>query len=153
MMRHPFLLLAVIAEIVGCADAIKHDEVLAGKRAVEFAEVAFVRQDVEKAYALLSGSAKAYVPLDKFRETLMRLRPSGRPTSVIATEYEPMPGEKAIYIYTVVKNSDAETQYTVTMEGTAATGYRVSKITRGSASYLPSTAEKKRFANPITSQR
>jgi hypothetical protein len=139
--------------LMSCGQPIKHDEVLAGKRAAEFAETAFVKRDVPKAYGLLSDSTRRYVSLEKFGETLSRLRPSGQTKRVAAVEYEPMPGEKAIYIYTVVKNSDAETQYTVTMEGTAATDYRVSKITRGSASYLPSTAEKKRFANPITSQR
>jgi len=136
--------------LTACQKSIDHDAVLAGRRAVEFARVAFVRQDDEKAYALLSDSAKRYVPLQKFKETLSRLRPRGRPSKVMATEYEPMPGEKAIYISIVIgENPDEQVEYTVTMEGTPSTDYRVSKITRG-ASYLPSTSEKKRFTPPVT---
>jgi hypothetical protein len=151
-MRRLFFFLFVVLGLVSCTNSIKHDEVLAGKRAVEFAQVAFVQQDVERAYTLVSNSTKRYVPLDKFRETVIRLRPNGRPSGVVATEYEPMPGEKAIYIYITVTNLDEQVDYTLTMDGTAATDYRVSKITRGSASYLPSTPGKKRFPNPITSQ-
>jgi hypothetical protein len=135
---------------MGCTKPVKHDAVLAGKRAVEFAEIAFVKQDAERSYQLLSDATKRYVPLDKFKETLARLNPSGHPKKITAIEYEPMPGEKAIYIYLIGKNSGEEFAYTLTMVGTAATDYKVSKVTRGTSSYLPSTVEKKRFNNPIT---
>jgi hypothetical protein len=136
--------------LMSCAESIKHDEILAGKRAVEFAQVAFVKQDVEKAYALLADSAKGYVPLEKFKETLSRMHPSLHPTSVTATEYEPMPGEKAIYIYITGETSGEQLQYTLTMLGTAANDYKVSRFNRGNSSYLPSTAEKKKFSKPIS---
>jgi hypothetical protein len=133
-----------------CPKPIDHDPVLAGKKAVEFVRLAFVRQNDENAYALLSDSTRRYVPLDKFKETLSRLRPGTRPSKITATEYEPMPGEKAIYVYVVVgENPDRQSDYTVTMEGTASTDYRVSKITRG-VSYIPSTTEKKKFNPPIS---
>lgn len=150
-MQLQFLLFGFLIGVMSCTNSIKHDEVLAGKRAVEFAEVAFVRQDVQRAYALLSDSAKRYVPLEKFRETLLRLQPSAHPSRVKATEYEPMPGEKAIYIYITGENSGEHFEYILTMEGTAATDYRVSTITAGSRinRYVPSTSEKKRFAKPI----
>ena len=135
---------------IGCAESIKHDEILAGKRAVEFAQVAFVKQDVEKAYALLADSAKGYVPLAKFKETLSRMHPNLHPTSVTATEYEPMPGERAIYIYITGETSGGQLQYTLTMLGTAANDYKVSRFGLGAGSYLPSTAEKKRFSKPIS---
>jgi len=136
--------------LTSCQKPIDHDPVLAATRAAEFARVAFVRQDPENAYTLLSESTKRYVPLEKFKETLARLRPKGRPSKIIATEYEPMPGEKAIYIYLVIgENPDEQSDYTATMEGTASTDYRVSKITRG-ASYIPSTTDKKRFNPPVS---
>ena len=150
MMQLQFLLFGFLIGVMSCTNSIKHDEVLAGKRAVAFAEVAFVRQDVQRAYALLSDRTKGYVPLEKFRETLLRLHPSGHPTSVAATEYEPMPGEKAMYIYINGKNSAEPFEYTLTMDGTAATDYKVSRIARGSSSsYLPTTSGRKRFADPI----
>jgi hypothetical protein len=149
-MRYHFLILAFVIGSMGCTKPVKHDEVLAAKRAVQFAELAFVKQDAEKSYQLLSDATKGYVPFDKFKETLARLNPGVHPRSITAIEYEPMPGEKAIYIYLVGKNSGEDFSYTVTMEGTAATDYRVSKVTRGIGSFLPSTTEKKRFSNPIS---
>jgi hypothetical protein len=147
-LRYYFRIFALIT-LTSCQKPIDHDAALAGKRAVEFVRIAFVRQDDEKAYELLSDSAKGYVPLRNFKETLSRIRPNGRPSKVTATEYEPMPGEKAIYVFIVLgENPDQQSEYTVTMEGTASTGYRVSKITRG-VSYIPSTSEKKRFSQPI----
>ena len=148
-LRYYFLIFACIIGCIACGDPINHDAALAGKRAIEFAKVAFVQQDVEKAYAMLSGNTKRYVPLEKFKETLSRLHPSGHPSKVTAIEYEPMPGEKAIYIYITGEDSSGSFEYTLTMEGTASTDYRVSKIARG-ASYLPSTSDKKRFSQPIT---
>jgi len=140
----------VLTVMPSCSKPVDHDPVLAGQKAVEFVRAAFVRQDDENAYALLSDSTKRYVPLNKFKETLSRLRPGARPSKVTATEYEPMPGEKAVYVYIVVGgNPDQQSEYTVTMEGTASTDYRVSKITRG-LSYIPSTTEKKKFSPPIS---
>jgi hypothetical protein len=63
-----------------------------------------------------------------------------------------MPGEKAIYIYVNLKNSDGQVAYTITMEGTAGTDYRVSKIIRTDSSFLPSTKGRKRLSNPIEGQ-
>ena len=148
-MRSVLFRLIVAVSFLGCTKPIEHDEALAAKRAVEFAEVSFVKQDLEKGYGLLSDAARRYVPLEKFKETVSRLNPSGRATNVTATEYEPMPGEKAIYIYVNLKNSDGQVAYTITMEGTAGTDYRVSKIIRADSSFLPSTKDRKRFSNPI----
>jgi hypothetical protein len=145
-----FLVVLCVTSFLSCAQSVKHDPELAARRAVEFARVALVQQNVDKAYELLSPSTKGYVPREKFKETLSRLNPSGRPSRIMATEYEPMAGEKAIYIYIVGQDAGEQFEYTVTMEGTASTDYRVSKITRGASSYLPSTAEKKRFPQPIT---
>jgi hypothetical protein len=145
------VLVCLLAALVfpGCTKPIEHDEALAARRAVEFAEVSFVQQDLERGYALLSDAAKRYVPPDKFKETVSRLHPSGRATNVSATEYEPMPGENAIYIYVDLKNSAGRVAYTITMEGTAAADYKVSKIIRADSSFLPSTKDRKRFSKPI----
>jgi hypothetical protein len=144
-----FLFVSVVC-LISCVPSIKHNPELAGRRAVEFAQVALVRQDSEKAYLLLSDKTKGYVPLAKFKETLGRLYPSVRPIRVKATDYEPMPGEKAIYIYITAETAGEQSEYTLTMDGSAATDYKVSKITRGSSSYLPATSEKKKFNEPIT---
>ena len=45
---------------------VTHDENAAGRRAMEFADAAFVRHDFETAYRELSAAAKRYVGLDEF---------------------------------------------------------------------------------------
>ncbi|HEU4341016.1 MAG TPA: hypothetical protein VFU31_05545, partial [Candidatus Binatia bacterium] len=105
-----------------------------------------VRQDFENGYALLSDSAKRYVPLEKFKETMLRLHPKTFPASVTATQYEPMPGETAIYIYVVGENSGERFYYTLTMEGTSRSGYRVSRLTRGTEPSSPSK-DRQKFSN------
>ncbi len=117
--------------LIGCSP-IKHDEDLAKKRALEFAEVAFVRPNVDQAYAKLSDSAKRYVSLEKFRETLSRLQPDGHPTRVSVTGTKPMFNEKAIYVFLSGEGSGQQFQYILTLEGTAASDYKVSILTRTS---------------------
>src|ERR1044071_8324212 len=148
--RHSFLS-AIFLAALSCGKPIEHDPILAGKRAVEFARVAFVRGDMDSSYALLSEGARRYVPLGKFKETVSRLHPKGRPSRVSAVEYEPMPGEKGIYVYLLGRDSGEEFEYTITLEGTASTDYRVSKFTRGHpvSTYVPSSSDKKKFDPPI----
>jgi hypothetical protein len=145
-----FLWLVYVVGFVACVPSIEHNPELAAKRAVEFAQVALVRQDSEKAYLLLSDKTKGYVPLSKFKESLGRLYPVSRPIRVKATGYEPMPGEKAIYVYIIAETAGQQAPYTVTMDGTAKSDYKVSKIIPGNNSYLPSTSNKKTFNEPIT---
>ena len=152
-MRYHFFLLTFIVGLMGCVGSIDHDEALAGRRAVEFAQVAFVRHDIERGYALLSASAKRYVSLEKFKETVSRLHPRAFPTSVTATEYEPMAGETAIYIFLTGENSGEHFYYRLTLEGTAATDYRVSTLDRGSGPYPPSNEKQKISQSPGTQSK
>lgn len=149
-MRYHFFPLAFVMGLMGCAESINHDEVLAGRRAEEFAQVAFVKHDIENGYALLSDSAKRYVSLEKFKEVLSRLHPKAFPTSVTAFEYEPMPGEKAMYIFLIGENSGEQFYYMLTMEGTATTGYKVLRLNRGSGPYPPSNRKQKLRKSPGT---
>ena len=142
-MRHHFFPLAFVMALTGCAESIDHDAVSAARRAEEFAQVAFVKHDIEKGYALLSESTRRYVSLEQFKEVLSRLHPQAFPISVTASEYEPMPGEKAMYIFLTGKNSGERFYYRLTMEGTATTGYRVLSLDRGSGPYSQSSRKEK----------
>ena len=142
-MQYHFFVLAFVLGLMGCAESVDHDEILAGSRAVEFAQVAFVKHDIEKGYALLSDSTKRYVSLEQFKEVLSRLHPRAFPASVTASEYEPMKGEKAIYIFLIGENSGEHFYYRLTMEGTATTGYRVLRLDRGSGPYPQSNPKQK----------
>ncbi len=124
-----FYVAATVSIIPACSP-IKHDEALAKKRALEFAEVAIVKPNAEQAYAQLSDEAKRHVSLEKFRETLSRLHSDGRPERVSVTGYKPMFNEKAIYIFLTGEGSGKQFQYILTLEGTAASDYKVSIILR-----------------------
>lgn len=150
-MRHRVLLLAFVMALMACKGSIDHDEISAAKTAVEFAQAAFVKRDVENAHALLSDSARRYVPPEKFKETLSRLHPKAFPVSVTASEYEPMRGEKAIHIYLTGENSGERFYYRLTMEGAAATGYRVARFYRESSPF-PGASLRQKLKEPLSAR-
>ncbi|MBI2999619.1 MAG: hypothetical protein HYY46_14395 [Deltaproteobacteria bacterium] len=125
--------LVLMMGLAGCKGSVDHDEISAA------------RSDMENGYALLSDSAKRYVSLEKFKEVLSQLHPKAFPAGVTATEYEPVPGEKAMHIFLVGENSGERFYYRLTMEGAATSGYRVSRFYRGGEPY-PSSNQKKRFS-------
>jgi len=134
-LRISFFVLGSILGLLGCAGKAAHDEALAAKRAVEFAEAVFVQNDIEKGYRLLSDGTRRHVPIEKFKETVRRMHPKGYPTSVTAREFEPMPGgEKAIYIFLTGDSSGDRFDYKLTLEGSAATDYRVTNLEPGTSS-------------------
>ncbi|HET9549286.1 MAG TPA: hypothetical protein VFQ03_03870 [Candidatus Binatia bacterium] len=115
---------------------------MAAKRAIEFARVVLINKNLERGYELLSDGGKRHVPLDKFKQTILAMNARGYPSRVTATDYEPMPGEQAIYIFLRGQNGDEQIQYRITLEGTAATGYRVLKLDQGAS--FPSLSNQKR---------
>jgi hypothetical protein len=137
-------LLILALFLMGCIESIDHDAAVAGKKAEEFAQVVFVKQDVENGYALLADGAKRYVSREQFKKVLAKLHPGAYPKNVKATEYEPMPGEKAIYIFLLGDNSGERFYYRLTLEGTAKTPYKVLRLDRAGEPYPPSS-EKKRL--------
>ena len=120
-----FCIPAVLFALASCAGSVKHDETLAARRAIEFAQFAFVDKNFDKAYELLSDGGKRHLSLEKFKETITRMHPRSFPTKVTATEFQPMPGEKAIWIYLAGQNSEAQFQYRLTMEMTENGDYKV----------------------------
>ncbi|MCA1850100.1 MAG: hypothetical protein LC672_03335 [Acidobacteria bacterium] len=132
-MRSFLSLLTGAMLLFACADSFEHDPKTAAKRAEEFAHAVFVRQDFERGYAMLSESGKRYVPPEKFKETIIKSHPKNYPTRIAATDYEPMAGEKAIYIYVSGENAGEQFNYTLTLDGTAASDYRVTRFSRSAA--------------------
>jgi hypothetical protein len=141
----PFVLLA------SCAGSVKHDETLAAKRAIEFARLAFVQKNIDKGYELLSDGGKRHLSHDKFKETVTRMHPRSFPTKVTATEFQPMPGEKAIWIYLAGQNADEQFQYRLTMEGTENGDYKVLTFDSGVVGRMFSPlSERKPFKTTIS---
>jgi hypothetical protein len=132
-MRNLSLWIAIAALVIACAKSFEHDPKTAAQRAEEFAQAVFVRQDFERGYAMLSDSGKRYVPQEKFKETVIKSHPRKYPTRIAATDYEPMAGEKAIYVYVSGENAGEQFNYTLTLDGTAAGDYKVTRFSRSAA--------------------
>ncbi|HEX5605273.1 MAG TPA: hypothetical protein VFY96_02100 [Candidatus Binatia bacterium] len=111
--------------IDGCAQSMKHDETAAARRAIEFAQAAFVDRKFDQAYELLSTGGKRHLSLEKFKETVTRMHSRGFPTKVIAKEFQPMPGENAIWIYLAGQNSEDQFGYRLTMESDGHGDYKI----------------------------
>ena len=141
--RHALIFAVSLA---GCIESVDHDPASARKRAEEFVEVVFVKRDIETGYALLAEGTRRYVSPDQFKAVVSKMHPRGFPKMVTALEYEPMPGEKAIYVFLTGDQSVEHFYYRLTMEGTASTGYSVLRLDRASQPYS-SSDERKRFSD------
>jgi hypothetical protein len=142
-MRFHLFWLIIILTLNGCADKYEHNPNLAAKKAEEFATLAFVKQDFDGAYALLAESTQRHVSAAQFKQTLAKNQTAIRPAKVVAKEYEPMPGEKAIYVFLTGGNSSEQFSFRITMEGTADKGYKVLRFDPGSGFNLPGGQRKK----------
>jgi hypothetical protein len=129
--------------LLGCIESVEHDPAGAGKKAEEFAEIAFVKQDIENGYALLADGTRRYVSREQFKQVVAKLHPRAYPKNVKASEYEPMAGENAIYIFLMGENSGERFYYRLTLEGNATTPYRVLRLDRASEPYPPSSDKKR----------
>jgi hypothetical protein len=135
--------------LTGCAESIKQNENLAAQRAIEFAGIVLVNKDFDRGYELLSDNGKRHISLAKFKETMARLHPRGFPNSVTAKEYQPMPGENALWIY--LSGENPEMHYRLTMEATASGDYKVLTIDSGAVGRLFSSASDKKELSQLFS--
>lgn len=115
---------------VGCGEPFDHDKALASKRAIEFAEAAFVRGNLDQSYAMMADKARSYVPLNIFTDKVNKMHPSGRPSKITAQSVDPVKGEK---IVNVILRGEGEGQFTysISVIGTAASDYGVSRFSGG----------------------
>ena len=67
--------LLLLTLLFGCGENIQHDTDLAARRAVEFAETAFVRRILRK-HLLLADNTEVTCPWDKFKEKVVKSHPS-----------------------------------------------------------------------------
>jgi hypothetical protein len=135
--------------LTGCVESIKQDENLAAQRAIEFARIVLVEKNFDRGYDLLSDNGKRHISPAKFKETMARLHPRGFPTIVTAKEYQPMPGENALWIY--LNGENPEMHYRLTMEATASGDYKVLTIDSGAVGRLFSSASDKKELSKVFS--
>jgi hypothetical protein len=141
--------LALILILAACAESVKHDELLAAKRALEFGRVVFIEKNLDKGYDLLADGGRRHVPRDKFKQSLAAMHTRDYPTKLSAVEYEPMADEKAIYIFIRGQNSEEQFNYRLTLEGTASTDYKVLKVDQGTGLFSLSN-KKQAFKPPVS---
>jgi hypothetical protein len=127
----PWLLALALLFPAACSERVTHDEALASKRAEEFAESALIRQNFERAYAQMSSKARGYLPLENFRETIVRLHPDGYPRTIKATGARPV--KDATTIYVTLRGEDGSGrvfEYQVMLNGSEKSDYQVSTVRR-----------------------
>jgi hypothetical protein len=145
--------LLLCALLAGCSESIEHDESAAAQRAIEFARLVLIEKQFAKGHELLSASGRRYLPVEKLAETVTRLHPQAFPTKVTALEFQPMPGEKAIWIYLVGQNPQEQFHYRFTMEGSANGEYRLLTLDNGAvAKFFSPLSQKRSLAKPISTQ-
>jgi predicted ThiF/HesA family dinucleotide-utilizing enzyme len=126
-------LAGLLIVLTGCAEQFDHDVDLARKGAIEFAEAAFVRRNMDKGHALLADKARSYVPLDKFTEKVKQMHRSGYPDKITALDAVPVKGEKLIHVRLRGQGSEGTFEYALTLSGTRDTGYRVTIFNGGNS--------------------
>jgi hypothetical protein len=153
MIRNPLIIGLLTLVLASCAGSVKHDETLAARRAIEFAQLVFINKNFAKGYELLSEGGRRHLSLEKFKETLTRMHPRSFPTKVTATEFQPMPGEKAIWIYLAGQNAEEQFQYRLTMEATDKGDYRVLTFDTGVVGRMFSPlSEKQPYKSTLSTQ-
>ena len=118
---------------------LRHDQTAAAAKAEEFLVHAVVKQDFGAAHRMLRGDAKLRVTEAALADAMRQQHLHGYPTSVRATEYEPVPGQAAIQIFLIGERDSEKFYYRVPMVGNVASGYSPEGFYRGSGPYPASS--------------
>jgi hypothetical protein len=116
-------------------NAWSHQPSMAADAGEAFAAAAFVEGDAGRAFTLLTPAPAEEVSVDQLAEILAQLHRDGRPDSVDAIEYEPLPGYRGMGIYIEGESAERVFYYRLLMEGTSLAGYTISGFWRGSGPY------------------
>lgn len=137
--------LALIVVCPSCAPNVrilKHDPNTAAREAEKFAGLAFVERDFQRTHAMLSPNMQKEYSPEKLETEIVKVHPSGYPTSIAAAEFEPIPGQAAINIFLTGEGDSQKSYYRIFMVGTVDSGYSVGGFWRGSGPYPPSKMRK-----------
>lgn len=115
--------------------AFKQSPIMAAASATEFAQVAFVEKNIDKAFSMLDPEAQAYIGRENFSQGLTKINTPTTPKSINATDYEPIQGQEGMNIY-ITGESDTETfYYRIPMKGTEQKGYKPAGVFRNPGPY------------------
>jgi hypothetical protein len=130
--------LICVASCVPRVGVLHHSPDAAAEVARKFAEAAFVERDNSKARELLVAKMQEAYSAERLETELEKIHPSGYPTTVSTTDFEPIPRQAAMSIFVMGENDSEKFYYRLVMAGTADTGYQVTAFGRGSGAYPPS---------------
>lgn len=122
------LMLPCIFILTSCVQTtqIRHDTTPAAQKAEQFARAAFVERDYQKAQQFTSSMVqKGPIPLEELQKAVPKMHDAGYPTEVTITEYEPIPGQRSMYIYATGTNGEKKYYYRFGMSGDVDAGYKV----------------------------
>jgi len=119
--------------------AFNHSPIMAATSATEFAQVAFVERNADKAFNMLHPEAQAYSTRQKFAEVLTAMNSPTAPLSVNATDYEPIQGADWMNIYVTGENDTQTFYYRIPMRGTREKGYKPVGLFRNQEPYPKSS--------------
>ncbi len=130
---HASFLLAILLGSNSCLPsftAINHNEDSAALSAIIFAKESFIDLNQPGAYQFLSEDMQKKLSLSRFIEVVAQMHPQTFPRVVVATEFEPMPGEQSMFIWLDGKNEKERFRYRLTMKGSVSTGYKIAALFR-----------------------
>ncbi len=115
---------------------------MAAASATQFAQVAFVEKNADKAFSLLHPDFQSYITKEKFSEALTTMNTPTSPLSIVTTDYEPIIGEEGMNIYITGENDRETFYYRIPMKGTQQKGYKPAGFFRNSGPYPKSSSRK-----------
>lgn len=118
--------------------ALRHDQHVAAVEAEEFARRILIERNIPSAYEMVRAEDRQQLPLATLQDAVLKAHAGGYPTSVRATEFEPVLGQPAIQVFLVGETASEKFYYRVPMVGTVDSGYHPSGFYRGSGPYPPS---------------
>jgi hypothetical protein len=138
-----------LAISVSCSfHASKQNPDAAAAAAIVFAKAALVDRDMDKAYSLLDPEVQSNAPKEKFAEVARSIVADISPTTVTATDFEPLAGQEMMNIYLVGEKGSERLYYRIPMRGNAEKGYKPIGILRGQ--YAPSESRQPLQVKPST---
>ena len=130
------LAIFLIATTTACFyRAYYHSPIKAATSAAEFAQVAFVERNIDKAFSMLHPDFQAYTTKEEFARVLTGMNSPRAPLSINATDYERIVSGEGMNIYLTGENDTQTFYYRIPMMGTAQKGYKPAGIFRNPEPY------------------
>ena len=130
------ILVLFLISVTACTyHTSKQKPMMAAASAAEFAQVAFVEQNIDRAFSMLDPEFQAYATKEKFVEVITNMNKPTAPRVVTATEFEPIPGQEGINIYLTGARDTEKFYYRIPMKGSEEKGYKAAGVFRNLGPY------------------